>query len=77
MYATHDETRLAPAAATRRPRGALAAVIHAFAAWSDRRKASRIENKAIVALASLDAYLLRDIGVDRADLERLVREGRR
>ncbi len=77
MYATHDETCLAPTAAARRPKGVLAPVVRAVAAWLERRKAAQIETRAVVTLASLDAHLLRDIGADRADLERLVREGRR
>jgi uncharacterized protein YjiS (DUF1127 family) len=56
---------------------ALASVLHGFTAWSRRRKAARIENRALETLASLDEYLLRDIGATRADVERLVREGRR
>lgn len=68
-YATHTET------ATRH--GALATVLHAVKTWSERRQAARIENRALETLASLDAYLLRDIGAERADIERLVREGRR
>jgi uncharacterized protein YjiS (DUF1127 family) len=43
-----------------------------------REAARRNENRtSAAALLSLDDYLLRDIGVRRADVERLVRHGRR
>lgn len=56
------------------------AVKSAFQNWRDRVRARREQRQAIYALKSVNAAILRDIGIDRSEITSLVHsqpEGRR
>lgn len=75
MYARHDDDDFrAPEAAaqTGARTGVIRAVSDLLARW--RREGEQIQ--AAQALARMDEHLLRDIGANGHNLERLVRDGR-
>lgn len=76
MYATHDDIACEPIIAARPTGGATATVATAMKGWLRRWRMATSQRAAMRTLEGLDAHMLRDIGANRADLERLVREGR-